>query len=177
MNMSRRRALGILAGVVPAVGLRGAGSPDAGGADPRLPPGIEPEEGRWDEKEVEHYGRVVESLHKRNLTPFVTLHHFTNPIWFDEMGGWTSDRAPELLGRYAGYMAKQLGDAVPFWLTINEPPVLPAASYIAGAHPPAKRDMGLAMAASRNILRSLATMHNAIRENAPHKPKIQPFAL
>jgi Beta-glucosidase/6-phospho-beta-glucosidase/beta-galactosidase len=135
---------------------------------------IEPEEGRWDEKEVEHYRRVVESLHKHNLTPFATLHHFTNPIWFDEMGGWTSDRAPELLGRYAGYMAKQLGDAVPFWLTINEPSVLPAASYIAGAHPPAKRDMGLAMAAARNVLRSLATMHNAVRENAPHKPKIGP---
>jgi beta-glucosidase len=30
------------------------------------------------------------------------------------------------------------------------------------------------MAASRNILRSLATMHNAVRENAPHKPKIGP---
>jgi beta-glucosidase len=135
---------------------------------------IEPEEGRWDEKEVEHYRRVVESLHNHNLTPFVTLHHFTNPLWFDEMGGWTSDRAPELLGRYAGYMAKQLGEAVPFWLTINEPPVLPAASYIAGAHPPAKRDMGLAMVAARNILRSLATMHNAVRENAPHKPKIGP---
>jgi beta-glucosidase len=135
---------------------------------------IEPEEGRWDEKEVEHYRRVVESLHKHNLTPFVTLHHFTNPVWFDEMGGWTSDRAPELLGRYAGYMAKQLGDAVPFWLTINEPAVLPAASYIAGAHPPAKRDMGLAMTAARNVLRSLATMHNAVRENTPHKPKIGP---
>jgi beta-glucosidase len=135
---------------------------------------IEPEEGRWDEKEVEHYQRVVESLRKHNLTPFATLHHFTNPIWFDEMGGWTSDRAPELLGRYAGYMAKALGDAVPFWLTINEPPVLPAASYIAGVHPPAKRDMGLAMVAARNILRSLATMHNAVRGNAPHKPRIGP---
>ncbi len=135
---------------------------------------VEPEEGRWDDKEIEHYRRVIESLHKHNLTPFVTLHHFTNPIWFDEMGGWTSDRAPELLGRYAGQMAKALGDSVPFWLTINEPPVLPAASYIAGVHPPAKRDMGLAMVASRNILRSLATMHNAVRENAPHNPKIGP---
>jgi beta-glucosidase len=135
---------------------------------------IEPEEGRWDEKEVEHYRRVVESLHKHNLVPFATLHHFTLPVWFADEGGWTSDRAPELLGRYAGHMAKALGDAVPFWLTINEPPVLPAASYIAGAFPPKKRDMGLAMTAMRNIQRSLATMHNAVRESAPHKPKIGP---
>jgi beta-glucosidase len=135
---------------------------------------IEPEEGRWDEKEVEHYRRVVESLHENDLVPFVTLHHFTNPIWFDNEGGWTSERAPELLGRFAGYMAKQLGDSVPFWLTINEPAVLPAASYIAAVHPPAKRDMPLAMKAMKNILLSLGTMHNAIRENAPHSPRIGP---
>jgi beta-glucosidase len=90
------------------------------------------------------------------------------------MGGWTSDRAPELLGRYAGYMAKALGDSVPFWLTINEPPVLPAASYIMAVHPPAKRDWTLAMTAMRNILKSLGTMHHAIRENAPHNPQIGP---
>lgn len=135
---------------------------------------IEPEEGRWDEKEVEHYRRVVDSLHKHNLVPFATLHHFTHPIWFADMGSWTSDRAPELLGRYAGYISKQLGDAVPFWMTINEPPVLPMASYIAGVHPPAVRDVEQGMKAARNILKSLATMHNGVRENTPHKPKIGP---
>ena len=135
---------------------------------------IEPEEGRWDEKEVEHYKRVVESLHKHDLTPFVTLHHFTHPNWFQEQGGWTSPKAPELLERFAGHMAKELGDAVPFWLTINEPPVLPAASYLAGVHPPGKRDFGLAMKAARNILLSLGRMHSAIRANAPHNPIIGP---
>jgi len=135
---------------------------------------IEPEEGRWDEKEVEHYRRVIESLSENELTPFVTLHHFTNPIWFEAMGGWTSPRAPELLGRYAAHMAKRLGDTVPFWLTINEPPVLPALSYIIGEHPPALRDMGLAMTAARHILMSLGTMHNAIKENAPHNPTVGP---
>jgi beta-glucosidase len=135
---------------------------------------IEPEEGRWDEKEVEHYSQVVDSLHRHGLTPFVTLHHFTNPIWFEELGGWTSPRAPDLIARYAGYMAKQLGDAVPFWLTINEPSVVPAACYLAGVHPPAKRDMALAMAAARHILIAHGKMYGAIRENAPHNPQIGP---
>lgn len=135
---------------------------------------IEPEEGVWDEKEVEHYRRVIESLHENGLVPFVTLHHFTHPLWFADMGGWLSDRAPELLGRYAGYMAKQLGDIVPFWLTINEPPVLPMASFMVGVHPPGHRDFGEALTAARNVLKSLATMHNAVRENAPHNPKIGP---
>jgi len=135
---------------------------------------IEPEEGRWDEQEVEHYRRVVDSLHRNGLTPFATLHHFTNPLWFEAEGGWTSPRAPDLIERYSAYMAKQLGDAVPFWLTINEPPVLPAACYIAGVHPPAKRDFALAMTAARNILVSLGRMHNAIRAAVPHSPQIGP---
>jgi beta-glucosidase len=135
---------------------------------------IEPEEGRWDEKEVEHYRQVMDSLHRHGLTPFVTLHHFTNPSWFEELGGWTSPRAPDLIARYAGYMAKQLGDAVPVWLTINEPSVVPAACYLAGVHPPAKRDMALAMAAARHILIAHGKMYGAIRENAPHNPQIGP---
>lgn len=135
---------------------------------------IEPEEGRWDESEVEHYRRVMDSLHRHGLTPFVTLHHFTNPLWFEEQGGWTSPRAPELIARYAGHMAKQLGDAVPFWLTINEPSVVPAACFLAGMHPPAKRDMPLAMAAARHILIAHGKMYEAIREAAPHSPQIGP---
>ena len=135
---------------------------------------IEPEEGRWDEKEVEHYRRVMESLQRHGLTPVVTLHHITNPLWFEEKGGWTSPEAPERIARYSGYMAKQLGDAVPFWLTINELSVVPAACYIAGVHPPCKRDMGLAMTAARHMLIAHGKMYNAVRENAPHDPKIGP---
>src|SRR3990170_1367930 len=135
---------------------------------------IEPEEGRWDDKEVEHYRRVVDALHRHNLTPFVTLHHFTNPLWFEEQGGWTSPRAPDLIARYAGYMAKQLGDSVPFWLTINEPSVVPALQYLAGVFPPCKQDLGLAMAAARYILIAHGKMYHAIRDAAPHSPQIGP---
>lgn len=135
---------------------------------------IEPQEGRWDEKEVEHYRRVVESLHRHGLTPFVTLHHFTNPLWFEEQGGWLNPRAPELIARYAGYMARALGDAVPFWLTINEPMVVAGACYIAGMHPPAKRDVALGMQAARHLLIAHARMYQAIREWAPHRPLIGP---
>jgi beta-glucosidase len=135
---------------------------------------IEPEEGVWDEKEVEHYRRVLESLHRHGLTPFVTLHHFTNPVWFEEKGGWTNPEAPELIARYSGYIAKQLGDAVPFWLTINEPSVLPAACYLAGVHPPAKRDMGLATTAAKHVLLALGTMYHAVKEATSHGPKVGP---
>jgi alpha-L-fucosidase len=45
MNISRRKALGIMAGIVPAVGLRGAVSGGPPAADDRLPTGVIPESG------------------------------------------------------------------------------------------------------------------------------------
>src|SRR3990172_11331597 len=135
---------------------------------------IEPEEGRWDAKETEHYRRVVESLLSHGMTPFATLHNLTNPLGFEAKGGWTSPEAPELIARYAVYMAKGLGEAVPFWLTINEPSVIAAASYLAGVFPPQKQDLALAMTAARHVLIAHGKMYHAIREAAPHSPQIGP---
>ncbi len=135
---------------------------------------IEPEEGRWDEREVEHYRRVLESLHRHNLVPFVTLHHFTNPLWFESQGGWLNPKAPDLIARYAGYMAKQLGEAATFWLTMNEPAVVPAAQYLMGMFPPQHTDFGEFATASRHVLIALGKMHHAIKANAPHNPPVGP---
>ncbi|MBI1885657.1 MAG: glycoside hydrolase family 1 protein [Chloroflexi bacterium] len=133
---------------------------------------VEPEEGRWDQAEVDHYKRVLESMQGNGLTPFVTLHHFTNPLWFEAKGGWSSPDAPELIARYSGHMAKELGDLAPFWLTINEPNVVAGACYVAGVHPPQKRDMALGAQAYRNLLVAHGRMYHAVKESAPHDPKV-----
>ncbi len=49
---------------------------------------IEPEEGKFDEKEIGHYREVVKALRERGLEPFVTLWHWTLPLWFAELGGF-----------------------------------------------------------------------------------------
>ncbi len=43
---------------------------------------IEPEQGKFDQKEIEHYRKIILALKERNLEPFVTLYHWTLPIWF-----------------------------------------------------------------------------------------------
>jgi beta-glucosidase len=133
---------------------------------------IEPEEGRWDMAEVDHYRRVLESMHRHGLTPFVTLHHFTNPLWFRDRGGWLNPQAPELIGRYAGFMARELGDLVPFWLTINEPMVIVTEGYLMGLFPPQHQDMAEALVVARHLLLAHARMYQAIKEAAPHRPPV-----
>ena len=133
---------------------------------------IEPEEGRWDMKEVDHYRQVMESLHRHGLTPMVTLHHFTNPLWFERQGGWLNPQAPELLARYARFVARELGDLVPFWLTINEPMVVATASYLMGIFPPQHKDMTEAMVVARHLLLAHARMYHAIKEATSHGPQV-----
>ena len=42
---------------------------------------IEPEEGRFDEEEIEHYRAVIACCRAHGVEPIVTLHHFTSPVW------------------------------------------------------------------------------------------------
>ncbi|OGF20332.1 hypothetical protein A2Y83_04950 [Candidatus Falkowbacteria bacterium RBG_13_39_14] len=80
---------------------------------------IEPEEGAFDKKEIEHYQEVIKTLRKRNLEPFVTLWHFTNPIWLKN--GWLNEKAVFYFTRYVEKIVSELGEDVKFWITINEP--------------------------------------------------------
>ena len=135
---------------------------------------IEPEEGRWDMKEVAHYRQVMESLHRHGLIPMVTLHHFTNPIWFERQGGWTSPRSVDLISRFSAFIAKELGDLVPFWFTINEPMMVVAAAYVIGVHPPGRQDWNAAMTASRHLLQAHGGMYRAVKESTSHNPLVGP---
>jgi beta-glucosidase len=135
---------------------------------------IEPEEGQWDMKEVAHYRQVMESLHRHGLTPMVTLHHFTNPVWFERRGGWLNPQAPELIARYSGFIAGELGDLVPFWSPINEPMVIVIGSYLFGVEPPGQQDWGAAMTAARHLLQAHGAMYHAVKEATSHNPLVGP---
>lgn len=97
---------------------------------------IEPEEGKFDEREIEHYRSVLMALRARNLEPFVTLWHFTLPTWFAESGGWERKDAPEVFARYCGHVVEKLGELAVHWSTINEPNVFASNGYVRGIWPP-----------------------------------------
>ncbi len=117
---------------------------------------IEPEEGKFDEKEIEHYRRVLRALRERGLEPFVTLWHWTNPLWLkkNELNKDFSFH----FSRYAEYVVKQLGDLVHFWVTLNEPTSVIAAAYLSGNWPPMKKNLFLAW----RVYKNLAQAHNLV---------------
>ncbi|MEC9464616.1 MAG: family 1 glycosylhydrolase, partial [Myxococcota bacterium] len=42
---------------------------------------IEPEPGRYDSEAIAHYHDVIDTLLEAGISPMITLHHFTHPIW------------------------------------------------------------------------------------------------
>lgn len=82
---------------------------------------IEPEAGQVSRAELEHYRRVIKACHDRNITPVVTLNHFTTPAWFARDGAWGQEAAPALFERYVRFTVSALRDDVEWWITFNEP--------------------------------------------------------
>src|SRR3989344_2809001 len=93
------------------------------------------------EDEFEHYRKVLRSLRSRGLEPFVTLWHFTLPLWFSNKGGFQNPNAPEIFARYCEYVISKLGNEANFWMTINEPLVWASIGYVAGKWPPFKKNI------------------------------------
>ena len=81
---------------------------------------IEPEEGQFDEKEIEHYRKVIRCCRKNGVEPMVTLMHFTSPVWLIKKGGWEAESTIEYFRRYAAYVTEKLGDEIKYICTINE---------------------------------------------------------
>ena len=100
---------------------------------------IEPEEGKFDEKEIEHYRKVIKAIKDRGMEPFVTLWHWTEPVWFGEKGGWTSSKSKYYFSRFVEKIVSQYKDSVKFWVIINEPNVGIGFGYLLGSQPPGKK--------------------------------------
>jgi beta-glucosidase len=81
---------------------------------------IEPQEGRFDDGEIEHYRRVIQCCRENGVEPIVTMHHFSSPKWLITAGGWEAESTVKYFARYCRYVAERLGDGMKYICTINE---------------------------------------------------------
>ena len=67
---------------------------------------IEPREGYFDDAAIEHYRDEIKGLIGSGITPFVTLHHFSHPTWFEEMGAFEVADNNVFFVRFCQYVRK-----------------------------------------------------------------------
>lgn len=128
---------------------------------------IEPEQGKFNAEAIGHYRQVLLSLKARGLTPFVTLWHFTLPIWFAAKGGWTKEENIADFVSYVEHVMRELGDLAEFWITINEPLVYTFQSYDEGRWPPFAHDRNQALLVARHLVLAHARAWRAMHAIRP----------
>ncbi|MBI4927362.1 MAG: glycoside hydrolase family 1 protein [Anaerolineae bacterium] len=82
---------------------------------------IEPVEGQYDPAAVAHYLDELRLLKEAGLQVYVTLVHFTVPLWFEQKGGFRSLENLPLFERYLRFIVPQLTPFVDSFHTLNEP--------------------------------------------------------
>ncbi|MCS7011161.1 MAG: glycoside hydrolase family 1 protein [Anaerolineales bacterium] len=128
---------------------------------------IQPAPDRWDEDALERYRAMLRGLHERGMTPLVSLHHFTDPLWLSERGGWESEAVVPLFEKFVRKTVEALKEYCTLWCTINEPNIYALSGYLTGDFPPGKQDNRLAVRVLTNMLRGHAAAYRTIHQIQP----------
>jgi beta-glucosidase len=128
---------------------------------------IEPAPGEFSATALAHYRDVLQALRDRGMEPLVTLHHFTNPTWIAQAGGWDAPQTSEYFARFAARVTDELGTLARLWITINEPTVIAYQGYLRGEWPPGTRDLGAAVRVLVNVLRGHWMAYERIKSRHP----------
>lgn len=130
---------------------------------------VEPLRGYVDEEAVARYRDWCVQLRGHGITPLVTLHHFTEPSWFSDAGGFTKSEGPGAWVRFVDLMANRLGDVVDDWITINEPVGYVVQGWIRGLWPPGRTDPAVAARVLENLLLAHAQAYRALHDIADRR--------
>ena len=122
-----------------------------------------PEKGVVNKQALKHYKDVCIALIDSGLVPVVTLHHFTNPLWFEQLGGFEKEDNIKFFIQFSDIVFRELSDIVNHWCTINEPAVYVSQGYFNGVFPPGKKDPKLAGVVMKNLLLSHVKVYHHLK--------------
>ncbi len=128
---------------------------------------IQPTPDQWDETALERYRTMLRGMLERGITPMVTLHHFSDPLWLAEKGGWETDSVVPLFEKFVRKVVEALKEYCNLWCTINEPNIYALSGYVTGDFPPGKHDLKLAMTVIAKMLKAHAAAYRAIHAIQP----------
>jgi len=125
---------------------------------------LEPNRGQIDMEAVERYYQILACLDRNNIVPMATLHHFTHPQWFEELGGFTKEENIPYFVDYAKNAFRWFGPKIRLWGTFNEPTCFSFCGYIMGLWSPGSRMMfRQAGVCLLNLLRCHTETYRAIK--------------
>lgn len=131
---------------------------------PRVQPGGK---GPLNRTGVDFYKQLLDGLHERGIRPVVTLYHWDLPQELEDAGGWPARATALRFAEYAEHMARELGDRVEMWSTLNEPWCSAYLGYASGVHAPGRVEPAAALAAVHHLNLGHGLAARAVRSERP----------
>ena len=119
--------------------------------------------GAANQRGVDFYRRLVDSLLEAGVQPLVNLFHWDLPQALQDRGGFANPEVVGWFSDFAAVVASSLGDRVTDWMTFNEPAVFAFLGHADGIHAPGLRDWPTAIRVADNELRAHAAATEVIR--------------
>jgi|SRR5579875_62771 len=123
--------------------------------------------GSINQKGIDFYSHLIDSLLEAGITPVVTLFHWDTPLALMQRGEWLARDMPGWFGDYTATVASALSDRVKYWLTISEPRSFIGGGYVTGVQAPGERlPRGQYIRAAHITLLAHGKAVQAVRANA-----------
>lgn len=122
---------------------------------------IQPNKNHFDPWAIEKYINALQEIRKHGITPLITLHHFVEPLWFAQMGGFKEASNIHYFVEYAVHVYKHLSPYIDHVVTFNEASVYATEGYILGAFPP---NQFLKIGTHKKVLNNMFEAHQQIYE-------------
>nr|AHG23303.1 beta-glucosidase [uncultured bacterium] len=134
-----------------------------------LPEGV----GIANEKGLDFYDRLIDTMLAEGIEPFPTLFHWDYPYALYVRGGWLNPDSPKWFADYAKLMVDRFSDRVKNWFTLNEPSCFLGLGHVDGVHAPGvKLDMPEFFLATKHALMGHGMAGKVIRAHSKQLPHL-----
>lgn len=116
---------------------------------------VEPARGQYSQEALKHYHEMIDGMIANGIEPIVTIHHFTDPIWFSEMGAFEKEENIDVFVGYCTFIFNEFKSKVSKWITINAINVYAMQGYQQGVWPPGKQNSHL----TAQVMKNMAEAH------------------
>jgi len=133
---------------------------------------VEPDNGKFNKSAIKHYQDLIKKLKKKGIEPFLTLNHYTLPIWISDIGGLENKKTIDYFLRYVEKIINEIGNEIKFWITFNEPQMSIGYGYVSGNFPPHVKNLFRANRALKNLMLAHEKTYKLIHKRLGKKVKV-----
>lgn len=126
---------------------------------------IEPVHGKINEDALQHYDDLINELKTNNIEPMITLHHFTHPLWFEQLGAFEKEENIKYFVEFSKLVFNRYRNRVKFWVTLNEPNVFVTSAYFNTQFPPGNSNSKLGGEVLKNMLKAHVEVYQALKND------------